>query len=139
MRKMQTSRVFREKNNVDKWDAEAIESALKLFNDYYFFARENEMDYVVEKSKDGIVVSTIFDLLGSNRAATCAFQQHTGMQFRGLPAAFKTGSDAFSVIEGGQTGIIVPYDKAMEYVGEFATTFNPLKKLKSLSHSKNTG
>ncbi|MGI6356479.1 MAG: CRISPR-associated helicase Cas3' [Lentisphaeria bacterium] len=130
--KMQTSRVFREKNNVDKWDAEAIESALKLFNDYYFFARENEMDYVVEKSKDGIVVSTIFDLLGSNRAATCAFQQHTGMQFRGLPAAFKTGSDAFSVIEGGQTGIIVPYDKAMEYVGEFATTFNPLKKAKIL-------
>ena len=126
--KRQTERVFREMQGMDMLSAEAMD----LFYKYYFFNQKNKMDYVTECNRDGKPKSSIYSLLNDNPLGAHAYKDLTGQIYRGLPAAFKTAAEAFSVIDGGQTGIVVPYGEALEIVAAFQKSFNPLEKMRVL-------
>lgn len=118
-----TQRVFREKQGVNLLDDEVID----LFYDYYFFDQKNKMDFQIIKSS-----TTIYSLLSKNPLGTAAYKSRHQKDYSGLPCAFQKAADEFSVIDGGQIGIIVPYGNAMKLVSDFENTFNPKIKIRIL-------
>jgi hypothetical protein len=54
----------------------------------------------------------------------------TGL-YQGLPCAFQTAADEFSVIDGIQTGVVVPYGEALKLVDEFKRSHEPKGKCAS--------
>jgi len=127
--KKQTARVFYEIQNMNILSA----AAMDLFYKYYFFSQKNKMDYVVEWDKGGMPKSTIYSFLNDNSLGTQAFKdRQNNVSYKGLPSAFQTASEAFSVIDGGQTGIVVPYSEALDLVGTFQKLFSPAEKIRVL-------
>ena len=90
------------------------------------------MDYVTEWNRDGKPKSSIYSLLNDNPLGAHAYKDLTGEIYRGLPAAFQTAAEAFSVIDGGQTGIVVPFGESLELVATFQKSFNPAEKTRTL-------
>ncbi|HRR34900.1 MAG TPA: hypothetical protein P5026_12415, partial [Kiritimatiellia bacterium] len=88
--------------------------------------------YVIAWDRNGTPKSTIYSLLNDNPLGAHAYKDRAGETYRGLPAAFKTAADAFSVIDGGQSGIVVPYGEAMELVAAFQKSFNPMEQARTL-------
>lgn len=123
--KRQTTRVIREGKNENLLGDEAM----NLYYKYYFFDQRNMMDYVVKRGRNRVPESTVYSLLNDNPLGLSAFRDCTGKVFRGLPAAFKTGAEVFSVIDGRQTGIIVPYGGAIELIIAFQGAFDPKEKV----------
>ncbi|GHS88669.1 CRISPR-associated helicase/endonuclease Cas3 [Campylobacterota bacterium] len=107
-----TRRVFDEKKGTNFLG----DDALDLFYRYYFHDQEhkdnkkNEMDYAIKKDK-----TTIYNLLNVNKLELEKYESRHGIEYTplkdGLPSAFKTAADEFSVIDQGQIGIVVPYNK----------------------------
>lgn len=128
--KKQTERIFREKQGTNMLSAEAMD----LFYKYYFFNQRNKMDYVTEWNRDGKPKSSIYSLLNDNPLGAHAYKDRADETYRGLPTAFQTAAEAFSVIDGGQTGIVVPFGEAMELVAAFQKSFNPMEKMRVLRH-----
>lgn len=118
-----TARVFREKQGKNLLSDEVI----GLFYDYYFYAQKNKMDYSIKGGK-----TTIYSLLNDNPLGTEAYRSRNNKNYAGLPGAFQTAADEFSVIDGGQTGIVIPYGDAMQLVSDFQRSFDPKKKMRIL-------
>ncbi|MDR1529646.1 MAG: CRISPR-associated helicase Cas3' [Burkholderiales bacterium] len=126
--KGKTARVIDETNGENLLDT----AALNLFYKYYFCEQKNKMDYVIEWDKRGNSKSTIYNLLNDNPLGTQAYKNRNGERYQGVPAAFQTAAAAFSVIDGGQIGIVVPYGEAQQLVLAFEKTFDPKERIRIL-------
>lgn len=118
-----TARVFRE--NQDK--NLLSDDVMDMFYHYYFYSQKNKMDYNIKSEK-----TTIYSLLNDNPIGTIAYRNRNQNDYTGLPCAFRMAADAFSVIDGGQTGIVVPYGDALRLVGEYRGCYDPKKKMRIL-------
>ncbi|RLE15967.1 MAG: hypothetical protein DRJ14_09405 [Acidobacteria bacterium] len=118
-----TARVFREKQGINLMSEEVI----ARFYDYYFYAQKNKMDYSINGDK-----KTIFSLLSNNPLGTSAYKNRNNMNYVGLPSAFRTAAEEFSVIDGVQVGIVVPYGDAMKLVDAFLACYHPKEKMRIL-------
>jgi len=118
-----TARVFREKKGTNLLSDEVI----SRFNDYYFYAQKEKMDYSIKGDN-----TTIFSLLSNNPLGTVAYRNRNNKNYAGLPSSFKTAADEFSVIDGAQIGIVVPYGDAIKLVDAFQDCFNPKQKMRIL-------
>lgn len=121
-----TARVFREKQGDNLLSAEVIDQ----FYDYYFYVQEKEKDKMNYRIKDG--KTTIYSLLNDNKIGSEAYKSRKNKNYHGLPCAFQTAAEAFSVIDGGQTGIVVPYGDAMQLVNDFQRCHEPKEKMRIL-------
>ncbi|MBN1128183.1 MAG: CRISPR-associated helicase Cas3' [Chitinispirillaceae bacterium] len=118
-----TARVFRENSGKDLSGNDVMD----IFYRYYFYEQNNKMDYTVKAEQ-----TTIYSLLGENPIAKVAYRNLNNRDYPGMPCSFKTAADAFSVIDGGQTGIVVPYADALKLVAEFQECRNPKEKMRIL-------
>lgn len=118
-----TARVFREKKDANLLNDEVI----NLFYEYYFYDQKEKMDY---KTKDG--KTTVYSLLNNNPLGTVAYRNRNNENYIGLPSAFQTAAEEFSVIDGAQIGIVVPYGDAMQLVTDFQRCYDPKKKMRIL-------
>ena len=123
-----TARVFREKQGDNLLSDEVI----NLFYQYYFFDQQKgknsgKMDYKIRNGK-----TTIYSSLNDNRLGTKAYNDRNSKNYTGLPCAFQTAAEEFSVIDGVQIGIVVPYGDAMELVDAFQSCYNPKEKMRIL-------
>jgi CRISPR-associated endonuclease/helicase Cas3 len=111
-------------------------AVLDLFYEYYLRSPEqkNKMDYVVEQDKNGKPKSTIYSLLNDNPLGTQTYKSRNDERYRGLPAAFQTAAKNFSVIDGGQTGIVVPYGEASKLVSAFRESFDQKERTRILKN-----
>lgn len=116
-------RVFRENIGKNLLSSDVIDK----FYSYYFFAQKNKMDYPIKAGK-----STIYSLLNDNPSGTVAFRNRSNSTYTGLPCAFQSAADEFSVIDGGQTGIVVPYEDALQFVEAFRHSYDPKEKMRIL-------
>ncbi|MFH2058776.1 MAG: CRISPR-associated helicase Cas3' [Pseudomonadota bacterium] len=119
-----TARVFSEKQSNNLLSVEVIGQ----FYDYYFYAQKDKMDYSIKGGK-----TTIYSLLNDNPLGTVAYRNRNITAYNGLPCAFQTAAKEFSVIDGGQIGVVVPYGDAMQLVGEFQRSKDPKKKMRILN------
>jgi len=117
------ARVFRENQSNNLLSDEVINS----FYRYYFYDQKCKMDYTI-KDKD----TTIYSLLSDNPLGTVAYRNRNNKEYTGLPCAFKTASKEFSVIDGTQIGIVVPYGDAMKLIDEFKKSYIPKEKMRIL-------
>jgi CRISPR-associated endonuclease/helicase Cas3 len=85
------------------------------------------MDYSINGDK-----KTIFSLLSNNPLGTSAYKNRNNMNYVGLPSAFRTAAEEFSVIDGVQVGIVVPYGDAMKLVDAFLACYRPKEKMRIL-------
>lgn len=86
--------------------------ALRDYYRYYFFERENEMDYSIPASAIGHD-DTLSNLLSENSIATTDSQRKTGAApDRLLNQSFMTAAKAFKAIDAPTQGIVVPYGEA---------------------------
>ena len=125
-----TARVLREKQGDNLLSDEVI----NLFYQYYFFDQQKgtnigKMDYKTRNEK-----TTIYSLLNDNRLGTKAYNYRNNKNYTGLPCAFQTAAEEFSVIDGVQIGIVVPYGDAMKLVDAFQSCYNPKEKMRILKH-----
>jgi len=118
-----TARVFREQQGANLLSDEVI----SRFYDYYFFAQKDKMDFSINGGK-----TTIYNLLDRNFLGTVAYRNRNNTDYTGLPCAFKTAADEFSVIDGEQTGVVVPYGDALKLVDEFKSSYEPKIKMRIL-------
>jgi len=123
-----TARVFREKQGTNLLSDEVI----NRYYQYYFYDQQKgenigKMDF---RTKDD--ETTIFSLLGNNPLGMIAYQNRNNKNYAGLPSAFRTAADEFSVIDGVQIGVVVPYGDAMKLVDAFLSCYNPKGKMRIL-------
>ena len=123
-----TERVFREKKGANLLSDEVI----SLFYQYYFFGQQTgenigKMDYKTKDEK-----TTIYNLLNENSLGAKAYQNRNNRYYQGLPCAFQRAADEFFVIDGTQTGVVVPYGDALKLVGEFQRSHEPKEKMRIL-------
>lgn len=123
-----TSRVFRENQGTNLLSDKVIERYYR----YYFFDQQEgknigKMDF---KTKDGN--TTIFSLLSDNPLANVAYRNRHNKEYTGLPIAFRTAAEEFSVIEGIQIGVVVPYGDALKLVDKFQHSCSPKDKIRIL-------
>lgn len=123
-----TSRVFREKQGANLLSDEVIECYYR----YHFFDQQEgenigKMDF---KTSDGN--TTIFSLLSNNPLGVVAYKNRNNKDYTGLPIAFRTAADEFSVIEGTQIGVVVPYGDALKLIDEFQHSYSPKEKIRIL-------
>jgi hypothetical protein len=86
------------------------------------------MDYTTKDGK-----TTVYNLLSNNLLGTQAYKdRHSVLSYKGLPSAFQTAAESFSVIDGEQTGIVVPYGESMDLVTAFQNSFSPAEKIRIL-------
>ena len=85
------------------------------------------MDYSIQGGN-----TTVYSLLSHNPLGTVAYRNRNDEEYRGLPCAFRTAAEAFSVIDGGQIGIVVPYGDAMKLVGDFQRCHDPKERMRIL-------
>lgn len=118
-----TSRVFREKQGADLLSDEVITQ----FYEYYFYMQQEKMDYSTRDGK-----TTIFSLLSNNPLGAIAFRNRHNKEYTGLPSAFQTAADEFSVIEGSQIGVVVPYGDALKLIDKFRCAYSSKEKMRIL-------
>ena len=118
-----TARVFRENQGKNLLSSEVID----VFYHYYFYEQKKKMDYTI---RDGN--TTIYNLLDNNPLGTVAYRNRNNKIYTGLPCAFQTAAEEFSVIDGGQTGIVVPYGDALRLVADFQKCHDPKEKVRIL-------
>lgn len=118
-----TARVLRE--NPDK--NLLSDKVINVFYDYYFYAQKDKMDYDIQDRK-----KTIYSLLNDNPLGMVAYLNRNNESYAGLPCAFQTAADAFSVIDGGKVGIVVPYGDAIKLVVAFSECRDLKEKMRIL-------
>lgn len=121
--KSDTAQVFREKQGADLLSEEVITQ----FYEYYFYRQKKKMDY---DTRDD--TTTIFSLLSNNPLGAIAYRDRHNKDYTGLPSAFRTAADEFSVIEGNQVGVVVPYGDALKLIGEFQHAYSSKEKIRIL-------
>ena len=124
-----TARVFRENQETNLLNNEVINQ----YYQYYFYdqqAGENvgKMDFKTKDNK-----ATIYSLLSNNPLGTVAYRNRNNKDYSGLPGAFRTAAEEFSVIDSVQTGIVVPYGDALQLIEEYHEKhYSPKDKMKIL-------
>ncbi len=118
-----TARVFRENQDSNLLSEEVI----SWFYKYHFYEQKNKMDYRLHDGR-----TTIYSLLNDNSLGTTAYQNRNNKKYTGLPCAFQTAAEAFSVIEGDQIGVVVPYGDALKLVDKFENNYSPKDRLRIL-------
>ena len=80
------------------------------FYEYYFYQRQGEMDYPLNKESLAGRQDSLFRLLSTNDVSVEAFKRQHG-QAPPLPLrqSFQTASESFKVIGENTRGVIVPY------------------------------
>ncbi len=116
-------RVFREKQGENLLSDEII----NVYYKYYFYAQKKYMDYNINGDR-----GTIYSLLNDNSLARAAYKNQNDREYTGLPCAFQTAAEEFSVIENSQTGIVVPYGDAMKLVDQFVGCYDFKEKMRIL-------
>lgn len=118
-----TARVFRENQGKNLLSDEVINS----FNRYYFYDQKDKMDYIMRDGK-----ATIYSLLNDNPLGVVAYRNRHNESYKGLPCAFRTAAEAFSVVDGTQIGLVVPYGDAQQLVDEFVESYDPKERMRIL-------
>ena len=123
-----TARVLRENQGKDVLSAEVI----NRYYQYYFYDQQKgtnigKMDFWTKNGK-----TTIYSLLSDNPLGTVAYRNRNNKNYAGLPSAFRSAADEFSVIDGVQIGIVVPYGDALQLVDEFEHCYDPKQKIRIL-------
>ncbi len=123
-----TSRVFREEQGSNLLSDEVI----ARFYEYYFFGQQKgenvgKMDFKTKEDN-----TTIYNLLDKNSLGSVAYRDRNNKNYAGLPCAFRTAADEFSVIDRSQTGVVVPYGDALKLVDEFKRSYEPKTKIRIL-------
>ncbi len=123
-----TARVFREEQGDDLLS----DGVINLFYQYYFFDQQKgvnigKMDYKTKDKK-----TTIYNLLNQNSLGAVAYRNRNKRDYMGLPCAFQTAANEFSVIERIQTGVVVPYGDALKLVDDFVRSYDPKEKMRIL-------
>ena len=118
-----TSRVFQEKQGRELLSDEVIGQFYK----YYFYGQKKKMDYNIKER-----ATTIYSLLSNNPLDTSSYKNRNNKNYYGLPSAFQTASDNFSVIDSKQTGVVVTYGNAMKLVSDFQNCREPSSKIRIL-------
>lgn len=115
-----TKTVFHEKQGANLLSDEVINTFYK----YYFFNQKEKFDYYVNN------ITTIYNLLDSNTLGTVAYKNRKNEDYTGLPCAFQTAAEEFSVIDGAQIGIVVNYGDSPKLVKDFEQTINLKEKIR---------
>lgn len=116
-----TSRVFREKEGAYFLG----EDVVSLFYKYYFYEQKIRMDFNTINER-----STVYNLLSENSIGQAAYRgRQNGDSYTGLPCAFESAANEFSVIDSTQTGVVVPYGDALQLVSQFEQSYNPMEKV----------
>jgi len=115
-----TARVFHENKGGDL----LCDKIMDEFYRYHFYDQKYKMDYNMKGGK-----ATIYSLLNDNPLGTVAYKNRNNKIYSGLPCAFQTAADEFSVIDGRQVGIVVPYGNALELVSDFQRSYDPKGKI----------
>ena len=118
-----TARVFRENADKNLLSNEVISS----FCHYYFYDQKDKMDYTTRAGD-----TTVYSLLSDNKLGTGAYRNRNDEDYKGLPCAFQTAAKEFSVIDGAQVGVVVPYGDALKLVDEFKNSNSPGDKMRIL-------
>ncbi|MBP7738194.1 MAG: CRISPR-associated helicase Cas3' [Spirochaetes bacterium] len=118
-----TKTVFHEKQGTNLLSDEVINS----FYNYYFYNQKDKFDYYAKNNK-----TTIYNLLDSNTLGTVAYKNHKNSNYTGLPCAFQTAAEEFSVIDGAQIGIVVYYGDSQKLINDFEHTNNLKEKIRIL-------
>ena len=118
-----TARIFRENKESNLLN----ENIIKRFYDYHFYEQKNKMDFSINGGP-----LTVYSLLNDNPLGTKAYQNRNNEKYTGLPCAFQTAAEAFSVIGGSQIGVVVPYGDALKLINQFKNIENPKDRLRIL-------
>lgn len=107
-----TERIIRENPNAEYLSKEILDK----FYLYYFFKRQNEMDYITE-------YGTVYDMLSCNIKGKENYKNRTGQNYNHyLAQAFTTASDNFSVISNLTRSVVVYYKEAEELLDSLKTS-----------------
>jgi CRISPR-associated endonuclease/helicase Cas3 len=118
-----TTRVFHENQDSNLLSEKVIDQFYK----YYFYDQKKKMDYSINGGP-----STVYSLLNDNPLGTAAYQNRNNENYTGLPCAFQTAAEAFSVIDGAQIGVVVPYGDALKLINKFENNYSPKERLRIL-------
>lgn len=99
------------------------EEALKCYYTYMLHEQRLNMDYNVRETNQ-----TVYNLLSCNTMAKEEYKDINNKKYKGLPAAFQSASEHFSVIGSSQTGIIITNQTSLELLENFNNTFDMQKK-----------
>ncbi len=118
-----TSRVFQEQQGRKLLSDEVIGQFYK----YYFYGQKKKMDYDIEEG-----ATTIYSLLSNNPLDSSSYRNRNNRNYYGLPCAFQKASNNFSVIDGKQTGVVVPYGDAMKLIEDFKNCWESNSRIRIL-------
>jgi CRISPR-associated endonuclease/helicase Cas3 len=122
------------RSNAERYDNDLLSiSAMDNYYKYYYHEIESNMQYTISQKADGTGNYHLFDLYGYNNWQRKIYRRQNKKFMEPFTMAFKTAGDQFSVIEGLQIGVIVPYGEGKDYIAEmsdnmFAFRFYQIKK-----------
>jgi CRISPR-associated endonuclease/helicase Cas3 len=130
---------------LDEYEADPIKfggdpiglEAMKRYYTYYFFGRQNEMDYPLLAKAIGHV-DTLLNLLSSNSIAVSEYGKQTGKapDFY-LRHSFMAAAKAFKAINAPTRGVIVQHGKAGQaIVAELCAAYLPDKEFDMLRRAQ---
>jgi len=111
--------------------------AMKRYYTYYFFDRQNEMDYPLA-AKDIGHEDTLLNLLSENSLAVCDYGQKAGHK-PGiyLRQSFMSAANAFKAIDAPTRGVIVQHGKAGQVIiAELCAAYLPDKEFDMLRRAQ---
>jgi CRISPR-associated endonuclease/helicase Cas3 len=144
---LQDIRIGRDKAErvLDEYEADPIKfggdpiglEAMKRYYTYYFFDRQNEMDYPLSANAIGHA-DTLLNLLSGNSIATSEHGKQTGKAPNiYLRQSFMAAAKAFKAIDAPTRGVIVQYGKAGQaIVAELCAAYLPDKEFDMLRRAQ---
>lgn len=102
--------------------------AMEKYYRYYFYERQNIMDYNLSKEYPGV---NMYDLLNQNSYGKNVYESLTGKSSTlAFNQSFRTAGKLFEVIDQNTTGVLVLYGKGIELIKEINgnCTLDELKK-----------
>jgi CRISPR-associated endonuclease/helicase Cas3 len=106
---------------------------IALYFRYYFFDRQNDMDYPVGPDK-AERNDTLLNMLAENRLAVSGRPAPPPVSLR---QAFQKAADAFEAIDASTRGVIVPYtSEGKALIGELCAAFDLSKQFKLLKRAQ---
>ena len=104
-----------------------------LYFRYYFFDRQNDMDYPVGPDK-AERDDTLLNMLAENKLAVSGRPVPPPVSLR---QAFQKAADAFEAIDASTRGVIVPYTpEGKALIGELCAAFDLSKQFKLLKRAQ---
>lgn len=92
-------------------------AAMNTYYTYYYEAVKQGMQYTLSETNKDYKGCRLFDLYGINEWQRRK-NSRTSTKSNNFAMSFKTAGNAFSVIDGVQIGVIVPYDEGKTIISE---------------------